>query len=52
MRGAGEFEILPGIPGSAVAGMDAQFVSHLLTIVFTGLGNLACLIGGGRGGRV
>jgi len=52
MRGAAEFEILAGIPGSAVAGMDAQSLSHLLIIVFIGLGNLAYLFGGRKGGRV
>ncbi len=51
MRGAAEFEILAGIPGTAVAGMDAQSLSHVLIIVFIALGNIAYLFGGKKGGR-
>jgi hypothetical protein len=52
MRGAAEFEILAKIPGKAVAGMDAQSLSHVLIILFIAVGNLAYLFGGKKGGRV
>lgn len=54
MRGAAEYEILIGAPGSAVGGMDAQSLSHLLIIVAIALGNIGFLVsrsrskGGGR----
>ncbi len=52
MRGAAEFEILAEEPGNAVAGMDAQSLSHVLIIFFIAIGNLAYLLGGKKGGRV
>lgn len=51
MRGAAEFEIMAGIPGSAVAGMDAQSLAHVLIIIFIIIGNVAYLSGGKKGGR-
>lgn len=51
MRGAAEFEILAKMPGSAVAGMDAQSLSHVLIIGFIALGNLAYVFGGRKGGK-
>ncbi len=43
MKGAAEYEVLVGNPGSATAGMDAQSFSHALIIVFIILGNLGYL---------
>lgn len=43
MRGAAEYELLAGAPGKAIAGMDAQSLSHVLLIVFIILGNIGYL---------
>jgi len=51
MRGAAEFEILAKVPGDAVAGMDAQSLSHVLIIIFIIIGNLAYIAGSKKGGR-
>jgi hypothetical protein len=40
LRGAAEYENLIGKPGSAVAGMDAQSVSHVVIIIAIFLGNI------------
>lgn len=40
MKGAAEYEVLVGAPGSATAGMDAQSFSHALIILFIILGNI------------
>jgi len=40
MKGAAEYEVLIGHPGTATAGMDAQSFSHALIIVFIIVGNL------------
>lgn len=44
MKGAAEYELLVGHPGSATAGMDAQSFSHALIIVFIILGNVGYLL--------
>lgn len=41
LRGAAEYELKLGIPGRAVAGMDAQSLSHVLVMLFVILGNVA-----------
>lgn len=41
LRGAAEYEILMGSPGSAVAKMDAQSLGHLVIIFFIIVGNVA-----------
>lgn len=41
LRGAAEYEKLLGMPGKAVAGMDAQSLSHILVMTFVILGNIA-----------
>lgn len=40
MRGAAEYELLAQAPGKAIAGMDAQSLSHVLIILFIVIGNL------------
>ncbi len=40
MRGAAELEILTGKPGSAVAGMDAQSLAHLMVVGLIIVGNI------------
>jgi hypothetical protein len=44
MKGAAEYELLVGNPGSATAGMDAQSFSHALIIIFIILGNVGYLL--------
>ncbi len=51
MRGAAEFEIMAKSPGRAVAGMDAQSLSHVLIVGFIVIGNLAYVFGGRKGGK-
>jgi hypothetical protein len=51
LRGAAEYEILTGLPGSAAAGMDAQSMAHLLLIGFILLGNAAYFIRRSQGGK-
>ncbi len=41
LRGAAEYELLLGQPGSAVAKMDAQSLGHLVIIFFVIVGNIA-----------
>jgi hypothetical protein len=43
LKGAAEYELLIGVPGVATAGMDAQTLSHLITMAFILLGNVAYL---------
>lgn len=43
LKGAAEYEMLLGIPGRAVAGMDAQSLSHIIIMTFILLGNVAYL---------
>lgn len=43
MRGAAEYELLAKRPGRAVAGMDAQSLSHVVILFFVLLGNIAYL---------
>ncbi|HHW26606.1 MAG TPA: hypothetical protein GXX23_04590 [Firmicutes bacterium] len=40
MKGAAEYEALVGVPGPAMAGMDAQSFSHGLILLFMILGNI------------
>ncbi len=40
LRGAAEYELLTGYPGSAILGMDAQSAAHFLVIILIALGNL------------
>lgn len=47
LRGAAEYENLSGNPGSAVAGMDAQSLGHIVVIAFIVLGNIAYFVTGG-----
>jgi hypothetical protein len=44
MKGAAEYEVLVGSPGSATAGMDAQSFSHALIIIFMILGNIGYVL--------
>lgn len=44
MRGAAEYELLSGRPGRAIAGMDAQSLTHVLILAFIALGNVAFLV--------
>jgi hypothetical protein len=44
MRGSAEYELLVERPGRAVAGMDAQSLSHLVILFFIILGNIAYLV--------
>ncbi|MGI6358730.1 MAG: hypothetical protein ACOX2K_08580 [Bacillota bacterium] len=46
LRGAAEYEVMSGNPGSAVAGMDAQSLGHIVVITFIILGNLGYFITG------
>jgi hypothetical protein len=43
MRGSSEYELLVGRPGRAVAGMDAQSLTHVVILAFILLGNIAYL---------
>lgn len=43
MRGAAEMELLVNRPDKAIAGMDAQSLSHVLLILFILLGNIGYL---------
>lgn len=52
MKGAAEYELLVGKPGSATAGMDAQSFSHALIIVFIILGNLGYFLSRDRDKKV
>ncbi len=45
LRSGAEYEKLVDKPGSAVAGMDAQSISHLVIIGFIALGNAALFAG-------
>jgi hypothetical protein len=44
MRGAAEYELLVSRPGRAVAGMDAQSLSHVVILAFIVLGNIGFLM--------
>lgn len=46
LRGAAEYELLMGKPGSAVAMMDGQSLGHLAIISFILIGNIAYFLGG------
>lgn len=52
LRSGAEYEQLIGKPGSAVAAMDAQSISHLIIIGLVILGNIALLATKGRKGDV
>lgn len=41
LKGAAEYEVLAGTPGTAASGMDAQSLSHLLILFFVIIGNIA-----------
>jgi hypothetical protein len=41
LKGAAEYEVLAGTPGTAASGMDAQSLSHLLIVFFVIVGNIA-----------
>jgi hypothetical protein len=43
LKGAAEYEVLAGTPGTAASGMDAQSLSHLLIMFFVIIGNIAYL---------
>tara|TARA_B100000029_G_scaffold480710_1_gene528994 strand:+ start:1278 stop:2135 length:858 start_codon:yes stop_codon:yes gene_type:complete len=45
MKGGAEYELLVDAPGSAVQGMDAQSLGHIVIIVFIILGNLGYFLG-------
>lgn len=49
LRGAAEYEMLSGRKGTAVAGMDAQSLSHGVTLAFIIAGNLGFLTSHKRG---
>ena len=40
LRGAAEYELLTGYPGSAILGMDAQSAAHFLVIALIAIGNI------------
>ncbi|MDP2872183.1 MAG: hypothetical protein Q8P31_06575 [Bacillota bacterium] len=44
MRGSAEYELLIKRPGRAVAGMDAQSLTHVVILAFILLGNLGYLV--------
>ena len=44
MPGAAEYEALIGEKGSAISGMDAQSIAHLVIVLFIVLGNTAYFI--------
>lgn len=44
LKGAAEYEVLAGTPGTAASGMDAQSLSHLLIVVFVIIGNIAYIV--------
>jgi hypothetical protein len=44
MRGSAEYELLAGRPGRAIAGMDAQSLTHVVILAFIALGNIAFLV--------
>lgn len=52
MKGAAEYEILIGHPGTAVTGMGAQSLVHLLIIALVILGNIGFFVGRSRKRRM
>ncbi len=44
MRGAAEYEIMVGKPGTAVAGMDAQSFAHVLIMLLIIVGNVGYIL--------
>lgn len=48
---SGEYEILLGRPGLAVAGLDAVSMSHLLVVLLVVIGNVAYFASRGKGAR-
>ncbi len=40
LKGAAEYELLIGSPGTATSGMDAQSIAHLIIIIFIVIGNI------------
>jgi len=48
LRGAAEYEIMSGNPGSAASGMDAQSLGHIVIITFILVGNIAYFATGGK----
>ncbi|MBN2225997.1 MAG: hypothetical protein JW763_01400 [candidate division Zixibacteria bacterium] len=51
MKGAAEYERMVDISGSAIRGMDAQSLVHLLVIFFVIVGNLGFFMSRGKDGR-
>jgi hypothetical protein len=52
LRGAAEYEFLSGMPGPAIAGMDAQSAAHVLIILLIILGNVGFLLTRKPGAKV
>jgi len=46
LKGAAEYEKLIASPGTAVKGMDAQSIAHLLIIIFITIGNIGYFVTG------
>jgi len=46
LKGAAEYEKLIGSPGTAVKGMDAQSIAHLIIIIFILIGNIGYFVTG------
>ncbi len=46
LKGAAEYEKLIASPGSAVKGMDAQSIAHLIIIIFIAIGNIGYFVTG------
>jgi len=51
MKGAAEYERMIGINGSAIRGMDAQSLVHLLVIFFVIVGNVGFFMSRGKDGK-
>ncbi len=51
LRGAAEYELLMGKPGSAVAKMDGQSLGHMAIIAFILVGNVAFFLGGKKANK-
>ncbi len=46
LKGAAEYEKLIASPGSAIKGMDAQSIAHLVIIIFIAIGNIGYFVTG------
>jgi hypothetical protein len=49
LRGAAEYELLVGKPGSAVAAMDSQSAAHMVVVIIILLGNIGYFVSRGKG---